>query len=554
MSRNAHSGGYFSSRRQNYSSSSNPYNDSDLYYEQRYEQEDRYGQSTSQRRRDRRPSSDYNQYVVHDPTSSQRDMQRDRSSRTPSPVSQPPSVSQRARSPSPPAPPPPRSPSPTYLLTSLIPSESLSPSTTTRKLLILDLNGTLLIRSPHTGGRAAYRWVNGQPPPPRMRSAHPRPYMASFQSYLFHPETKEWLDVMVWSSAQPHSVDDMVGKCFGERRRELKAVWARDTLGLSSNQYHTKTQTTKDLTKPWDYFASLANKEASRSPSSSRSASPEPSSETMPVSRGSPAAQVHSALTTLLLDDSPAKAHLQPYNHICIKEYDAPLRRADFDIFEAERARQRELEEEAEEASTETSGALSPDLDNGDDRAKKRKRKKKKKKAVALAEAVEGKQYDATLLAIVGILDEIKRQGNVAGWIRSGGLWGPRRDEVQAQLIVQRQTKSAPALTATASSSSVDNFDVHLDKRQKLRGVSTSGSEEGSEDAQKVNAGNDAVSSVQPASEFPMEPTGGSAEGVPGLATTKMWFEDPETVAYWADNGRTVLEQLGIPVKHGLES
>jgi len=109
-------------------------------------------------------------------------------------------------------------------------------------------------------------------------------------------------------------------------------------------------------------------------------------------------------------------------------------------------------------------------------------------------------------------------------------------------------------LTATASLSSVDNFDVHLDKRQKLRGVSTTGSEEGFEDAQKVNAGNDAVSTVRPPSEFPMEPTGGSAEGVPGLATTKMWFEDPETVEYWADKGRTALEQLDIHVEHGLES
>ena len=59
---------------------------------------------------------------------------------------------------------------------------------------------------------------------------------------------------MVWSSAQPHSVDDMVAKCFdveregamrmegedGDRRKgrdNLVAVWARDTLGLTQAEY-----------------------------------------------------------------------------------------------------------------------------------------------------------------------------------------------------------------------------------------------------------------------------------------------------------------------------
>ncbi len=31
-------------------------------------------------------------------------------------------------------------------------------------------------------------------------------------------------------------------------------------------------------------------------------------------------------------------------------------------------------------------------------------------------------RYDETLLAVVGVLDRIKYEGNVAGWMRSGGL------------------------------------------------------------------------------------------------------------------------------------
>jgi len=42
---------------------------------------------------------------------------------------------------------------------------------------------------------------------------------------------------MVWSSAQPHSVAGMVDKCFGERKEELVAVWARDTFGLDEHAY-----------------------------------------------------------------------------------------------------------------------------------------------------------------------------------------------------------------------------------------------------------------------------------------------------------------------------
>lgn len=47
-----------------------------------------------------------------------------------------------------------------------------------------------------------------------------------------------WLDTMVWSSAQPHSVKDMVDHCFRAADQDkFLAIWARDTLGLSAAQY-----------------------------------------------------------------------------------------------------------------------------------------------------------------------------------------------------------------------------------------------------------------------------------------------------------------------------
>lgn len=121
-----------------------------------------------------------------------------------------------------------------------------------RKLLVLDLNGTLVYRSPHRSWRdrypgsgdavAATTVKDGHPQsdPSQLRPirvTHPRPYLTPFRDYLFHPSTKQWLDTMVWSSAQPRNVNDMVEKCFGDMKGELVAVWTRDRLGLDAGDY-----------------------------------------------------------------------------------------------------------------------------------------------------------------------------------------------------------------------------------------------------------------------------------------------------------------------------
>lgn len=140
------------------------------------------------------------------------------------------------------------SPTESYLKLSLQSSPPLADPTTSRKLLVLDLNGTLLLRSAHSARRAPpsshsrvrhstatpYHPSHTHPTP---RTIHPRPYLPSFSAYLFHPSTSQWLDTMVWSSAQPRSVNDMVDKCFGTYKEKLIAIWARDTLGLSRDEY-----------------------------------------------------------------------------------------------------------------------------------------------------------------------------------------------------------------------------------------------------------------------------------------------------------------------------
>ncbi|KAK7033386.1 FCP1-like proteiny domain-containing protein [Favolaschia claudopus] len=243
----------------------------------------------------------------------------------------------RERSPTPP--PPPAAPSPEYLATSLQRQPASAPSGQ-RKLLIFDLNGTLLLRSPRGYGQ---------------RKIYLRPYARSLVAYIAHPIVRSWLDCMVWSSAQAHNVREMVERVFGVGEGAgsgpiLRAVWARDTLGLGREAFHQKTQTTKDLAKPWAFFAKppysptldgrsndclgrFSPPPPSQSPP--RSSSPPPSSAPLAIDidvapeLDPPPPYPHGPETTLLVDDSPLKARLQPYNHLCVAEYDAATRARD---------------------------------------------------------------------------------------------------------------------------------------------------------------------------------------------------------------------------------
>ncbi|PFH46370.1 hypothetical protein AMATHDRAFT_70071 [Amanita thiersii Skay4041] len=351
-------------------------------------------------------------------------------------------------------------PTPEYLRITIETSTYLANIASVRKLLILDLNGTLVFRSPHS--RRAFQpqahaeghthhhhhtpfdpYTHPLPPGTSLRSlraVHPRPFMTSFRKYLFHADTRVWLDTMVWSSAQPHSVADMVDKSFGTCKSQLVAVWARDTLDLTKEEYNQKTQTTKNLEKPWAYFSKIHGGGDGW------------------AWHDSAARNTHSAHTTILLDDSPLKAQLQMWNHVCIREYDASMRGADVRAAEADRCRVMALNGNVERDAVtgDGGGALvdgSSSLLTEVQRCRVQRRKEKKwvkmerKKGLRKpqpqqpgrsqeveAQAVGQREqegwdedrwwwrFDCTLLAVVGILDAIKQQSNVASWIRTGGL------------------------------------------------------------------------------------------------------------------------------------
>jgi hypothetical protein len=86
-----------------------------------------------------------------------------------------------------------------------------------------------------------------------------------------------------------------------------------------------KSQTTKDLEKPWKALNEIEDRLRLAS-------STTPASTAVPPQEHSHPHGTHSALTSILLDDSALKAALQPYNHLCIPEYTQVMREADLKV------------------------------------------------------------------------------------------------------------------------------------------------------------------------------------------------------------------------------
>ncbi|KAG1903463.1 uncharacterized protein F5891DRAFT_1019573 [Suillus fuscotomentosus] len=466
-----------------------------------------------------------------------------------------------------PPPPPSAEPDSAYMTLSLEPSHIVDDPRVSRKLLVLDLNGTLLIRSQHSRARDAYGGVHTSSAP-RLRAVQPRPYIPAFRAYLFAPETREWLDTMVWSSAQPHSVADMVDKVFGNAKSKLVAVWNRGSLGLSKEDYHRKALTTKDLTKPWALLPLGASTAEIAVPLEAGYAAEQ---------AGLASSIAHSALTTLLLDDSPHKARLQPYNHVCIPEYTSSFRAKDLQQFQHEKTtrvpklkkRKRKTNEFVPDQSQSAEMVLpSSDLDPTTISSTSTDVEKSSIPVPSAERADISSQscaepYDPTILAVIGVLDEIKNQSSVAGWIRAGGLWDivpVPEAEAEGESIVIPPASDANMVEDLQSPT--DPQDVQPLTKKELRAAQKLAAK------QRKRAEQAALSAGQPVliADKEVIPTGNDestmadilVEDVPAAApsvsveSVGMWFNDEQTLSYWVRRGRQALDSLGIEADHGV--
>jgi len=177
--------------------------------------------------------------------------------------------------------------------------------------------------------------------------------------------------------------------------------------------------------------------------------------------------------------------------------------------------------------------------------SKKRKRKEKREALpkVSRAEPVPGIEYDETLLAIVGILDVVKHQSNVASWVKTSGLWGPYPPQNLPTPNINASThdhlhNNREDVVTLSDSESVDSGRRGERKKQRRDTVAVSSKAsvtEGPENSDLHRAPTNEKKDESNTSEAPM------------------WFDNPLTTRYWADRGRSALETLGIPVEHGLK-
>ena len=149
--------------------------------------------------------------------------------------------------------------------------------------------------------------------------------------------------------------------------------------------------------------------------------------------------------------------------------------------------------------------------------------------------SIEGNKYDETLLAVIGVLDAIKGEDNVAGWIRAGSLWGiagrecgeelPRADgETLGKTNGQRAevNKGGPVVGQMAQARDGTEFATGNDANQSGDCVTRH------------------LTSTPPPSTSPSQ------------CTPLMWYERPDTMEYWVSRGKGALCALGIEIDPGI--
>lgn len=141
---------------------------------------------------------------------------------------------------------------------------------------------------------------------------------------------------MVWSSAQPHSVDAMLSCGFGNHVPKLDRVWTRKDFRLSEHDYNKKVLTIKDLEFIWDAIKAEKTSTAVKGSATAAAVVVVPPSPKGAVDEKKEAleeeeAEVFDQTNTVLIDDSFDKVQLQPYNGVQLLDFDEDLARAGTD-------------------------------------------------------------------------------------------------------------------------------------------------------------------------------------------------------------------------------
>ena len=168
------------------------------------------------------------------------------------------------------------------------------------------------------------------------------------------------------------------------------------------------------------------------------------------------AEDAYTARSTLLMDDTVLKARLQPWNLLQIPEYTRP-ERVNHGPYDSVTIKNDEQPKEEEE------------------------------------EEAEPAQSDMTLLAVIGVLEELRNQSNIPAWIRGGNLLSP----------------------------------VHPPQQQK---------QEHNREPERDGGEGDGI----------------AQEAVDAVEAEELWLSDPTVLTYWVKRGKSALASRGILVDVGL--
>uniref|UniRef100_V5EZB4 FCP1 homology domain-containing protein n=1 Tax=Kalmanozyma brasiliensis (strain GHG001) TaxID=1365824 RepID=V5EZB4_KALBG len=300
---------------------------------------------------------------------------------------------------------------------------------------------------------------------------------------IYEPCSSGKAEVIVWSSAQPANVDSMVRASFDESvRSQVLRVWARDTL-VPHRFYSGKAESIKDLEIVWAELNAFAADQPSpgrlmaQARDTADQARPDdvlpPTAPTAPKadkkykgkknkeknrliaaqqqkaqrSAAWEAAQVAEKLgpwgveNTVLVDDSVAKARLQPFNQLVIPEFgkeDAgrmkkfirqQLARDGVEVEVAEE----ELEYDSDLSIPNETGTETAMEDGKEEECAEEKKASKKK-------PIPESRLDDVLLQTIGVLETLRYQSNVSAFICNGGIKGYGQPKT-ALNDVQREDK-----------------------------------------------------------------------------------------------------------------
>ena len=329
---------------------------------------------------------------------------------------------------------------------------------------------------------------------------------------VVEPRSAGKAEVVVWSSAQPFNVDSMVRASFDPSvRSQFLRVWARDTL-VPARFFQHKAESVKDLEIVWAELNAFAHNRPSpgrllaeardeqdqlrpddapvsapTAPSGpkkykgkhSKQRAKEEKAKAKPVSAALEAARTAQELgpwgveNTVLVDDSVAKARLQPWNQLLIPEFDKVeagrmkkfIRQQLPRVTEEGEGEEAELEYDSDlsianeapptPATTSTSAAIATgeaeaeadakmEVDEpsiaaeGSDEGEGKKEGGEKKSS--LKKPIPESRLDDVLLQTIGVLETLRFQSNVSAFIQAGGITGYGQEKARLN-EQQRQAK-----------------------------------------------------------------------------------------------------------------